>query len=133
MSEQVDAKNDDPLADAGPSARLLRAAELLLSAHASRARDEASRDLSRVGAGAVLLVAAVALAAPALLLLDLALVLVVEQKMRWGFPASCAFVAFVDLALAAAAALAARSRLVAPLMVETRSTLKRAAIVLRGV
>jgi hypothetical protein len=132
MSAREDAGEETATVDGGPSARLLRAAELLVSAHASRARDEASRDLSRIGSGAVLLVAAIALAAPALLLLDLALVLVVEQKMRWGFPASCAFVAVVDLVLAVGAAFAARSRLMAPVLVETRSTLKRAAVVLRG-
>lgn len=132
MSEPTEDNNSDDTVDMSASTRLVRAAELLLSAHASRARDEASRDLSRIGGGAVLLVAAVALAAPALLLLDLALVLVVEDHVRWGFPASCAFVALVDLVLAVAAAYAARARLTAPVLVETRSTLKRAAVVLRG-
>lgn len=132
MSEAERAQGHDGNVSVGAIERLVRALEVLLSAHASRARDEASRDISRIGAGAVLLVLALALVAPALLLLDLAAVLVIEEHLRWGWAASCVAVAALDVALAGLALAAARARLGAPVLVETRSTLKRAALVIRG-
>lgn len=132
MSEAECAQERDGNVSVGAIERLVRALEVLLSAHASRARDEASRDISRIGAGAVLLVLALALVAPALLLLDLAAVLVIQEHLRWGWAASCVAVAALDVVLAGLALTAARARLAAPVLVETRSTLKRAALVIRG-
>ncbi|MBL9026154.1 MAG: phage holin family protein [Myxococcales bacterium] len=132
MSEAERAQERDGNVSVGAIERLVRALEVLLSAHASRARDEASRDISRIGAGAVLLVLALALVAPALLLLDLAAVLVIQEHLRWGWAASCVAVAALDVVVAGLALTAARARLAAPVLVETRSTLKRAALVIRG-
>jgi hypothetical protein len=132
VSEAERAQEHDGSVSLGAIERLVRALEVLLSAHASRARDEASRDISRIGAGAVLLVLALALVAPALLLLDLAAVLVVQEHLRWGWAESCLVVAVLDVVLAGLALMAARARLAAPVLVETRSTLKRAALVIRG-
>lgn len=123
---------DDRASDSGALARLYGAVELIASAHASRAKEEASRDLSRLAAGAVLIALAVALVMPALFLASLAAVLVLEQSSGLGFPTSAAVVACADIVLALAIAVAGRARLAAPVMQETRATLKRAATVLRG-
>ncbi len=117
---------------AGASGRLLRAAEVLVSAHASRAKDEASRDVSRIGTGALLIVIALAFVFPALLLVNVAAVFLVEARFGWGWPASATVVAAGDLVIALLALQVARAKLAAPVLVETRATLKRVASVVRG-
>ena len=117
----------------GVTTRLFGAVELIASAHASRAKEEATRDVSRIASGALLIALAVALVMPALFLASLAAVLLLEDQARLGFPTSAAVVACIDLVLALAIASAGRARLTAPVLQETRATLKRAATVLRGV
>jgi hypothetical protein len=117
---------------AGTSSRLLRAAEVLVSAHASRAKDEAARDASRIGTGAVLIVIALGFVFPALFLLNVAVVFLVEARFAWGFPASATAVAAGDLIVALVVLQLARAKLAAPVLVETRATLKRVASVVRG-
>lgn len=117
----------------GALSRILDAAELLASAHASRAKDEASRDVSRIVSGLVLVVAAILVVAPAVLLLDVALVFLLQEKTGWGFAASSAAVAGANLLVAFGLGLTARSKFSKPVMLETRATLRRAARVLRSV
>jgi uncharacterized membrane protein YqjE len=119
-------------AEAGASSRLVRAAEMLASTHAARARDEASRDLARLGSGVLLLGLAVALAALALLMLDVAAVLFLDARLGLGLGPSAALVAAFDAVLAVMVGLVARARLSAPVMRETRNTIKRAVAVIRG-
>ncbi len=119
-------------ADAGMATRMLGAVELIASAHASRARDEASRDLSRIVSGAALLALAFVLFLPALFLANVAAVLAVEARWAPGLASSAGIVAAADVAIALLVALAGRARLAAPVMQETRATLKRAVAVLRG-
>ncbi len=131
MSDEASAAEPEPTAGGAPT-RLLRAAELLASAHASRAKDEAARDASRLLGGAMLLGVAVALAALAVLLLDAAAVLLVHERTSVGLAGSCAVVAACNALLALGVALVARGKLAAPLLRETRATLRRAVTVIRG-
>jgi hypothetical protein len=106
--------------------------ELVASAHASRAKDEASRDLSRVAIGTVLFCLALVFALAAALLVDAAAAIELAERLEWPMPAALAAVAGANLAVGLALGLLARARLRSPVMVETRATLKRAAMVIRG-
>lgn len=112
--------------------RLLRAVELLAAAHAQRARDEAGRDLARLASGLILGVIALMLVLPILLLVDVALVLVIREATLWPWYTAALAVAGGNTALAAATAWMARRRLAPPLLAETRATLRRALVVVRG-
>lgn len=116
----------------GLLSRMVRALELIASVHVSRARDEAGRDVSRLVKGVVLGVAALAMALPVLLLLEVAATLTVRQRFGLGEVASVLVVAGGNALLALALAFTAKRRLSAPLLVETRATLKRAIVVVRG-
>ncbi len=118
--------------DEGTLSRAFAAVELLASAHASRAKDEAGRDLSRVGSGAVLLAVGALLLMFTLLLADVLLVLLLIERAQLAPYMAVLAVAGVNLALALVCLLLGRARLKKPVMVETRATLKRAAIVMRG-
>ena len=118
--------------DEGTLSRAFAAVELLASAHASRAKDEAGRDLSRVGSGAVLLAVGALLLMFTLLLADVLLVLLLIERAQLAPYMAVLAVAGVNLALALVCLLLGRARLKKPVMVETRATLKRAAIMMRG-
>ena len=60
------------------------------------------------------------------------LVLVLEAQLACGYETAIAAVAATDAALAAVLMLLARARLDAPVLVETRSMLTKAAVTLRG-
>jgi len=117
---------------AGTASRLVRAVELIASAHASRARDEAAKDLSRMASGGVLLVLALVLVVPIVVLFDVAAALALFERGALSLPLALATVAMINVLIAISMGLLARSRLSSPVLVETRATLKRAAIVLRG-
>ena len=118
--------------DEGTLSRAFAAVELLASAHASRAKDEAGRDLSRIGSGAVLLAVGALLLMFTLLLADVLLVLLLIERAQLAPYMAVLAVAGVNLALTLVCLLLGRARLKKPVMVETRATLKRAAIVMRG-
>lgn len=129
----MDADHDrDSSHDAGTVTRMARAIELVASAHAARAKEEAGKDLSRIISGIVLLGLALFFVVPVVILLDAAGALYLTGHWQLTLPASLLTVAGVNVAIACVVALVARSRLAPPVMVETRATLKRAAIVLRG-
>ncbi len=112
--------------------RALRALELLVSAHARLARLEAKNDLARIASGLFLAGLALALAGMAAILGHVVLVLALEARLAWGLPASIGAVAAADVALAVVLMLVARARLQAPVLVETRSMMTKAASTLRG-
>ncbi|MBN8611145.1 MAG: phage holin family protein [Deltaproteobacteria bacterium] len=116
----------------GLFARALRAVEVLVSAHVSLARVEAKADLARILSGVALLVMAIALATLACAIGHVALVLVLEAQLACGYETALAAVAATDAALATVLMLLARARLAAPVLVETRSMLTKAAVTLRG-
>jgi hypothetical protein len=118
--------------DEGTLSRAFAAVELLASAHASRAKDEAGRDLSRIGSGALLLVVGALFLMFTLLLADVLAVLLLVERARLAAYMAVLAVAGVNLTLGLASLLIGRARLKKPVMVETRATLKRAAIVMRG-
>lgn len=133
MAETTDTASEDAATTStGTLTRLVRAVELLLSAHASRAREEASKDLSRMLSGALLLLAALFFLALVVPLADVAASLLVHDRYGWSLPASLGWVASANVLVALLLAFVARGRLSTPVLVETRATLKRAAIVLRG-
>lgn len=118
--------------DEGTLSRAFAAVELLASAHASRAKDEAGRDLSRIGTGAVLLVIGALFLMFTLLLADVLAVLVLVERAHLATYMAVLAVAGANLVLGLSCLLIGRARLKAPVLVETRATLKRAAIVMRG-
>ncbi len=127
---------DAPRADRGReldlSGRLLEAAGMLVSTHAERAQREASDDAKRVLVGAALIGVAAALGLPIVLLVDVALAVMLVEESGLGLAPALAAVAAMNALLALLALGAGRSRLRAPVLKETRATLKRAARVLRG-
>ena len=128
--EYADERVDDRRS--GTVGRLVGAVELVAVAHAKRAKEEVGRDLGRLVVGAVLLVGALALLLPIVVLLDIAVSLYLAQRAAMSLPAALAWVAAGNGVMACILGLLARSRLAHPVLVETRATLKRAAIVLRG-
>ena len=118
--------------DEGTLSRAFAAVELLASAHASRAKDEAGRDLSRIGSGAILLVAGALFSMFALLFADVLGVVLLVERAHLALPMAVLAVAGANLALGLVCLLVGRARLKQPVLVETRATLKRAAIVMRG-
>jgi len=118
--------------ESGAVGRLFGAVELIASAHASRARDEAGRDLSRIGSGAALVVVATFFFVPTLLLVDVAVALLLRDRAGLALYAALLSVAGANAAIALGALLVARARLASPVLVETRATIKRAALVIRG-
>jgi hypothetical protein len=118
--------------DEGTLSRAFAAVELLASAHASRAKDEAGRDLSRIGSGAVLLAAGALFLMFTLLLADVLAVVLLVERAHLALTMAVLAVAGVNLALGLVCLLIGRARLKKPVLVETRATLKRAAIVMRG-
>lgn len=116
----------------GTLSRAFAAFELLASAHASRAKDEAGRDLSRIGTGAVLLVVGALFLMFTLLLADVLAVVLLVERAKLALTMAVLAVAGVNLALALVCLVIGRARLKKPVLVETRATLKRAAIVMRG-
>lgn len=126
--------SDHDVVDAPPGTlgRLVSALELIASAHASRAREEAGKDASRVLGGVVLLLLAIFFCVPVVLLVDAALVLYLVERGTFSLPAALGAVAAGNALVVLALGLRARSQLEAPVLVETRATLKRAAIVIRG-
>ncbi len=136
MAESTEPDSEDRTteerASTGTLMRLVSAVELLASAHASRAREEAGKDLSRMLSGALLLLVAFFLLAPIVVLLDVAAALWAHEHYAWSLPASLGWVAATNAVLALLLVFVARGRLRSPVLVETRATLKRAALVLRG-
>jgi len=131
MSEEASPQSSEP-APSGTLVRVVSAVELLVSAHASRAKDEAARDLGRI-AGALLLLGAAALfGALAVGILDVALALFLRARLGWPLPLALGAVAGGNVALALVLAWIARARLALPVLPETRATLRRAAVALRG-
>lgn len=118
--------------DDGAFSRAIAAVELIASAHASRAKDEAGRDLSRIGSGAVLLAVGALFAVFTLFLADAIAVVLLYERARLPLYAALLAVAGSNLAIGLACLLIGRARLKAPVLVETRATLKRAALVVRG-
>ena len=116
----------------GPLMRGVRAVEVLASAHASRAKEEARRDLGRIGVGVALFALAALLAIPAVLFLHVALVVTLHERSALPWATASAAVAGGDVVLGALAILIGRARLRTPVMVETRATIKRAVAVLKG-
>lgn len=125
MSEQDDR-------DAGVTSRLLRAGEVLASAHAKRAKEEAARDAGRIGGALGLLAAAALLLVPACLLAHFALVVWLRDRFALALAPAAGAVAAGDVLCALLLALVARAKLAPPVLAETRATLKRAAEVWRG-
>lgn len=127
-------EKDEPREGRGDGAlmRGVRAVEVLASAHASRAKEEARRDLGRIGSGVGLFALAALLAIPAVVLLHVALVIVLHERSGLPWATAAAAVAGGDVAIGALAILLGRARLRTPVMVETRATLKRAVAVLKG-
>ena len=76
-------KDTQKQVDEGTLSRAFAAVELLASAHASRAKDEAGRDLSRIGSGAVLLLVGALFLMFTLLLAD---ALVVDLTVAGSHP-----------------------------------------------
>ncbi|MFO0550024.1 MAG: phage holin family protein [Polyangiaceae bacterium] len=129
------ADNDDELAEnaeRGMVDRLVRALELLASAHAARAKAEANADFKRIITGVVLWVVALIIAAPIILLLDAAASMALTAKLGWPLPLSLLAVVAANTVIAVILFYAGRAKLRAPILPETRETLKRAAVVLRG-
>ncbi|HTJ85025.1 MAG TPA: phage holin family protein [Polyangiaceae bacterium] len=112
--------------------RVYGAFEVLVGAHAARAQREATDDAKRVVAGAILVALAAALMLPVVLLFDVAVAVVLVEKYEQDLALSLALVAVGNLVVALAALAAGRARLRAPVLKETRATLKRAAQALRG-
>ena len=127
----TDERSDDQVTTS-TLGRLVRAVELIASAHASRAREEAGKDLSRMASGGLLLLLGLLLFVPIVALLDVALSLLIADRAPMSLALSLACVAGGNALVALVLGLTARSRLSSPVLVETRATLKRAAIVLRG-
>jgi len=114
------------------SGRLFGAVELMVGAHAARARREASDDARRVIGGAALVAFAAALLVPVVLLFDVAVAVVLVEKFELDLAVALAVVALSNLVVGLGAFSRGRARLRAPVLKETRATLKQAALVLRG-
>lgn len=112
--------------------RAVRALELLFSAHATIARLEARNDLARILSGLFLAGAALAMLAIAVVLGHVVAAIALEARLECGYPTSIGAIAGADLVIAAVFFLGARARLQAPVLVETRATMKKAVSTLRG-
>jgi hypothetical protein len=124
--------SDTQTEQTGVATRLLKAGEVLASAHAARAKEEASRDLSRILMAFALFGLAALLLMPACLLAHVGLVSWIHDRYGISIASASGGLAAMDVVLALLLALVARARLSSPVMVETRATLKRAVAVLRG-
>ncbi len=118
--------------DAGLSTRLLRAGETLVRAHADRAKQEASADLSRITAGIVTLALALVLGVIGLGALELAALFALRELGGASWLHAALIVAAANLALGLALAWVGRARLKKPVLAETRKTLHEAIGVLLG-
>jgi hypothetical protein len=118
--------------EAGLSTRLLRAGETLVRAHADRAKQEASADLSRVLSGLVTLVLACALGLAALGALELAALFALRELGGWRWLHAALAVAAANSVVGATLGLMGRARLKKPVLAETRKTLHEAIGVLLG-
>jgi hypothetical protein len=114
------------------SGRLFEAAGMLVSSHAERAQKEATDDAKRVMGGVVLIALAGALALPVVLLVDVALAVLLVENAGLGLASALGAVAASNALVALLALRAGKARLDAPVLKETRATIKRAAQVLRG-
>lgn len=132
MTAEAGERGAEELGGSGTIARLVNALELIGSAHASRARDEAKRDASRLVSGLLLGLVAVLLVIPAVAVADVAAALALAARGVLSLPSALAAAAAIDALVVVALVLAARARFTSPVLVETRATLKRAALVLRG-
>jgi len=117
--------DSDGSSEGGTVRGVLRAVGALLGVHIQYARREAATDIGRMVAGIVLLVLAVIIALFALALGHGALVIYLKDATRltlWGAVLS---VAGGDMLLALALLLLGRSRLKRPIMVQTRTLVKK--------
>lgn len=118
--------------EAGLSTRLLRAGETLVRAHADRAKQEASADLSRISSGILMLVLAVVLGVIGLGVLELAALFALRELGGWSWLHAALVVAAANLLIGSTLALVGRARLKRPILAETRKTLHEAIGVLLG-
>jgi hypothetical protein len=120
------------VSDAGLSTRLLRAGETLVRAHADRAKQEASADVSRIVSGVVTLALALLLGAIGLAVLELAALFALRELGGWRWLHAALAVAAANLLVGATLTLVGRARLKRPILAETRKTLHEAIGVLLG-
>lgn len=123
----------EPVATAedGALRRAARAVEVLVSAHVTLARVEASADAARIFDGLVMLASALGLLAIATLLAHAALVVIVHAALGGGWAAAIGALALGDALLAAVLLAIARARLKTPVLVQTRARLAEATTTLR--
>ncbi len=108
----------------GISGRIFRVLGGLLSVHADIAKQELSRDQSRILRGVILLVVGLSFVSMVVLLLQGVLVwLFMQRGLLLGWALLC--VAGIDLLMAAASIWLARRALAQPVLPETRSLLRR--------
>lgn len=125
MNPEVEPTSEPPTeAGAGVASRMGRLAMSLLSIHAQLAKQELSRDQSRLVRGLVLLIIGALLLATVIVLLQV-LGITVLQRVGLSWPVAVLVTAGVDLLLGAVLVLAGVGALKQPVLPETREKLKR--------
>ena len=115
----------EPSTDGGTLRRILRALGALLGVHVEYARREAATDIGRMVSGVALLAVGVLLLLVAVALLHVAAVLYVEEQTQLNLWGSVLSVGGADVLLALLLMLVGRSRLKRPILVQTRSLVRK--------
>ncbi len=107
--------------------RLYRAFELLLKAHLSTAKREATDDFVRVLTGLAMTALAFVFMVFALMLAHAGAIFAFEHFFSRGYGVAIGAVGGTDFAIGATLLLIARAKISAPVLVETRATLTKVA------